>query len=401
MAQLANVLYCTAGTGNWFSYDGAAWSAALGAGATDPPNGASIVCAHTARLFAAGTIAGVYDQVYASNLGAAGAGQWVAATFSFRVGRGEGEAITAMVSAKGWWLCVGKEGSIFMVYADPAAASAATWQIVRVAGSIGCVGKRCLLAFGDYILVLARDGVRKISSNQNQDAPWDVSPPLSEPLQPYVDRINWAFAGKSVLHKYRHFAFVAVPLDSATEPSHVLVWNGRTERWMGVWTGWTPTALATSRFAGVERMLVGDSAGKVNQWKDYASTTLDATYLDNAVDIAGVMRSRSFDFGNQRNAKDGESMQLQFLDSTASATILLVCDGVERARWTESLEETSNQLPVDLPFDLAENRPKRVTKNLDALGEFREAYVEVQHSSKRAQLKSVAISAFVNTTDNE
>lgn len=400
MAQGANTLYVSDGSGQWYSYNGAAWSAALGNTAADPPNGASIMCWHTNRMFAAGTIGGLYDQIHASDIGAAGAGDWDSATQAFRVGHGEGEAVTALCSAKGWWLAVGKEGSIYLVNANPTQ-TVAQWTIGRLAGSVGCVGKRAMVSFGDFLVVLGRDGLRRINATAAEDTPWEISAPFSEPMQPYIDRINWSVANKSVLHKYRHYLFCALPLDSATEPSHVLVWNSRLGTWIGVWTGWTPTAMCTSRFAGVERFIVGDSAGQVNQWKDYTSADLDSTYQDNSTEIPTKLRSKSWNFDQPLNWKDAYFGEVIFTESQGNVDIVIFLDGIEQRSTTFSLFQVTNQLPVNLPFDLAALNPDPVTMSLDGLPEAREMALEVRTTSKRIQIKSLALAAFLNTMKNE
>lgn len=408
MVQGNNLLYCTSGTGQWYSYSGAVWSSALGNTTADPPNGATILCWHTFRMFAAGAIGSLYDQIYVSDLGAAGAGDWDHTAQAFRVGRGEGERIVSMCSGRANWLFVGKEGSIFAVDTTPTI-TVANWPIYRLTDGMGVVGRRAMVLAGSSLWVITPDlSLREIIPSTVEDTPFDIGAPASEPAKPYFDRINRAAQSKIVLHKYGRYLLAAVPLDNATEPSHVLVWNLRLRRidgmpaFIGVWTGWTPTAMGTSRFAGVERFVFGDSAGYVNEWKDYEDQTEDNTYQDNGEEVLATIRSRSWDFGSQRNPKDSESCELQFVNSTATVRALAMFDEEEQARWELGTQEVQNQLPVDLPFDLAVLGPAREAKNMDGLPEFREMYLEVQQTGAgRLELKSMAASAFVNTQENE
>jgi hypothetical protein len=422
MAQGHDKLYCSTGVGQWYSYDGAAWSAGEGTTANDPPVGATIMAWHSAlnRMFASGVIAGQYDALYASLLdnASAGAGKWSAANWSVRVGRGEGERIQAICPAKGFWLAVGKEGSIYMVYADPTALSASQWQIPRLAGSVGVVGSKAMVYGGDSLWCIGpdlalREIIPSIGSIQSGDAPFQLLPAASEPAKPYFDRINEGALSKIALHVYGRYLLAALPLDDAMEPSHVCVWNLRLRvasnvpgatipAFIGVWTGWTPTAFLTSRFAGAERLIIGDSAGRVNEWKDAEDQTLTDTYKDNATAVLATMRGRSWDFQTQRNGKDAESVELQFIDSTPQVDVVAVLDTEEQRRWTVQTQQIQNQLPLQLPFDLAVEGPTRATKNADELLEFREMYLEVQQlSAGRLELKSMAGSAFLNTQANE
>jgi hypothetical protein len=404
MVEGTNLLYCTAGTGQWYSYTGAAWSAALGNTAADPPNGASIICWHTQRMFATGSIGGVNDQIYVSNLLSATTGAWDHATKAFRVGNGDGQAITAMCSAKGYWLAVGKEGSIYMVGADPTQLTLTNWAVRRLTDAVGVVGKRAMVSFGDFLVVFSRDGLRKISSVPSEEGstPWEITTPFSEPVQPYINRVNWAVANKIVLHKYRHYLFCAIPLDSATEPNYVLVWNSRLGSWNGVWLGMTPTAMCTSRFGSQgERFIIGDSTGKVNAWKDYASTSLASTYQENSSELPSELRGKAWNFDAPINWKDGSFAEVIFLNSSGNVDIVAYLDGVEQRRRTSSLLRITNQLPVSLPFDLATANPDPVTMPLDEMPEFREAFIAVETTSGYVEIKSVSVAAFMNTMKNE
>lgn len=400
MEQANNLLYCSDGVNQWQTWSGAAWSGALGATAADPPVGATLMTWWTQRMFAAG-VAAFPDTLYASSLVGAGTGQWVGAANQVRIGRGEGQAITAICGMKGNWLFVGKEGSAYIVDADPQLAMA-NWYIYRVADKVNVVAKRCVLPLVDMVLFLSSDGIRAISPTQANDLPYEVGPPISQPMQPWINRINWAAASKSVAWRYRQFAFFAIPIDQSAEPSHVLVLNLRTKAWMGVWTGWTPTCAEVSRFGAVgDRMLFGDSAGFVNQWKDYAPVSSASTFTDNGAAFPSLGRSRSFNFGEPVNWKDATWGEMRFVDSTATVTIRLYLDGIVAKTWTESLFTVQNSLPLSLPFDLAVMTPKTVPLRMDGLREFNEAFLEFESASDRVVIANLTFSAFLNTHSDE
>lgn len=415
LCQLNQTVYATDGSGNWHSYAPAtdAWTN-LGSGAGNAPVGASMCCVHTERVFAAGPIGGIDDVIYASAIGDAGVGQWSHANFSFRVGRGEGEPIRALCSVTGWWLAVGKEHSIFMVNTDPTLASASGWTVKRLTAGVGVVGRRAMVSAGASFFVVAPDrSLREIQPTQDADVPFEVLPPASEPAQPWFSRINWAQASKIVLHKFGRWLLMACPLDSATDNDTVLVWDLRFRvpaasgtvtfpAFLGTWTGWTPTAMATSRFgADGERLVVGDTTGRVNEWKEDDDEGLAATYRDNGTDVPTTVRTMSWDFGAVRNWKDGESVEVEFVESTALATVAAVLDGVSRRVWEVPTEESEPTLPVMLNFYLASGGPVAAPLALDGLEEFREMYVEITATAGRLQVRRVGASAFLNTTRTE
>lgn len=415
LAQLNQLVYVTAGAGEWNSYNPATdvW-AALGIGVGNPPVGATMICAHTERLFAAGVISGVDDAIYASALGNAGAGQWSHANFQFRVGRGEGEPIRALCSAKGWWLAVGKSNSIFMVNTDPTAASAATWPVKRVARSVGVVGRRAMCNAGESLFVVAPDrSLREIVPQMDADTPFELLPPASEPAQLWFNRINWGVASKIVLHKYERWLLMACPIDGASDNNTVLAWDlryrvpGPTNNvtfpaFLGQWTGWTPTAFETTRFDAVgERLVIGDTDGKVNKWKEDDDEGIAATYKDNADEIPTTIRTASWDFQATRNWKDGESVEIEFVDSTGPATVTAVLDGVTARTWEIATAEQEPVLPVMLDFFLAAGGPVSSPKSIDGLIEFKEMYLEITSAAGRLEVRRVGASAFLNTTRTE
>lgn len=77
---------------------------------------------------------------------------------------------------------------------------------------------------GDY-LYLARDGIRSLARSTS-DTQGGASLPITSPrAQFFIDRINWAYAYKSVAWFHRGLAYFAVPLDTATDPGTVICYD--------------------------------------------------------------------------------------------------------------------------------------------------------------------------------
>lgn len=392
MFQGNNLLYCSSGVGQWQSYNGAAWTA-LGTGAGNPPVGATLACWHTERPFAAGDAANP-DTLYIGDIAGGGAGTW---NNSIRIGRGEGQAITAITTFKGEWLFVGKGGSAYVVITDPTIA-VANWEVLRIADKVGVVAAP--VAMLDTVFFLSSDGIRAMAPTDSPDYPFEVQPPISQPMQPYIDRINWSVARKSVGWRYKEFIYFSVPLDSATEPNYTLVLNTRTQAWMGYWSGWTPTCATITQFQDVDRMVFGDSLGFVNQWKDYLAEGDASRHTDNGVEVPWLLRTRATNVGEPSNFKDPTWAQVRFVDSSLNVRIRIYLDGIEARTFDRSLIKVQNQLPVNLPFNLAQNLPSDQPMALDALREFKEAFMEIEGSG-RVVIRSASFAAFMNTHDDE
>ncbi|MEW6303496.1 MAG: hypothetical protein AB1705_08505 [Verrucomicrobiota bacterium] len=401
IVQGIDKVYIADGTKNLHSWDGAAAPVDLGSGLGNPPAGASILLWHqTNRLFAAG-IATEPDTIYASDILDAGPGAWNHATFKFRVGAGEGDPIIGLVRLPGYWLGVIKRNSIYLVNADPAAATAADWQIPFQTQGVGCVGKRAFVQFGNEALLLARDGIRSVRRMAAAEQQFEIVPPISDAVKQYIDRINWAQASKVAAWRYKELAFFALPLDSATEPSHVIVWNEQLQRWLGVWNGWTPTCFATTRFNDQDRLVIGDTTGRVNQWKDYADEGLESTYQDNGANFTTKLRTRTLNFRDKISTKDGEFVEIEFIESSGTATVTAYYDDEEAAEWIVNMEETTNQLPLALPFDLATTQPTDARRSQSDLSAFKEMYLEIEKDDGKLAVKAVTAAAFLNTVEGD
>lgn len=403
MAQGVDTLAISDGVGNWRSWDGAAFSDlgnTSGTTTSGPPVGATIICWHTGRMFAAG-IASADDTLYASGLLAYGAADWNHVAFKFRVGAGEGDAIRALVPMQDFNLCVLKENSVYIVNADPGETTAADWVITRISRGHGIVGKRAWATFGNDVLYFARDGVRSVRRMAAAAGQYEVAPPISRPMQNYIDRINWSAASTIAAHTYKHLVFFSVPLDTATTPNFTLVYNTRLNCWLGVWTGWTVRQFETTRFAGVERLVLGEQTGLVRRWKDVDDATDDDTYTEDGAAIATKVWPRAWLFGQPINDKDGYHAELRFSVSNAIVRVTAVGDNADLRTWQHDLRQTGIDLPVNLPFDLATTEARTGRRGLRGLKPFNELYLKIEADSGWFALRNVTVSAFLNMLQNE
>lgn len=421
MAQGVNkVLIADGSNSHLNAYDGAAFNS-TGTDATyDAPIGATILTWHTSRMFASGQSANP-DTIYVSVFGplfvAKGtivggnpyAGDWDATNRSFRVGAGDGDPIVAMAPMQAYTLAVLKLNSIWLVTTDPSKDSSTqtpvagfTAQQVNqgIASGIGCVGRDAWCAYGNDVLFFAQDGVRSVQRMQAAAGQWQLSAPLSQPIQPYIDRINRSAWSGIVAIKYAEFAFFFVPLDNSTTNNYVLVWNGRLGKWMGVWTNWTGLCAEQTRFNGIARLVFGDNTGLVNQWKDYIGTnsvTDDATYFDNGAAYPTQIWTRSFQFGDAIMDKSTYNAIMRFTAGNATINLTWTGDLSDLRQWQGQPQPTGDILGVGtLPFLLASNKPMKVNKGLRGLPAFNEGYLKIESNSGWFFLRSAAVGAMMN-----
>lgn len=403
MAQGVDKVLCSDGAGNLQSWDGAAFTD-LGNGANSPPVGVTILCWHTGRMFVSGQPANP-DTIWLSTRLEFGVGAWNSTTRSFRIGGGEGDPIMAMASLQGNVLAVMKESSVWLVVTDPQAEPpdfSAEQNAESLSYGVGCVGKHAWCMYGNDLMFMAQDGVRSIRRMISASGQYELSAAMSEPIQPYIDRINPAKRHLITATKYLEFAFFAVPLDSSTYNNAVLVWNGRLAKWLGCWEGWTPAEWAVTKIDGEQHLTFGDNSGYVNEWKDTESTTDNATYLDNSVAIATKLWTRSFLFGDPVSNKNFYNAILRFTAGQATVNLTAMGDISEARRWSGVLEPTGDILGVGIlapapgGFLLQSTSPSQVIRGLRGLGDFNEAFLKIESVAGWWQLRNVTLSAFVN-----
>lgn len=403
MAQGVNAVLLSDGTLNMRSWDGTSFTDLGNTAATttsDPPVGATILCWHAGRMFASG-IASKDDTIYASFLLQFGSSKWDHTNFSFRVGGGDGDPIRALASLQNFNLAVLKENSVYLVNCDPSQTTAANWTVQKVASGLGCVGKRAWCAWGNDLFFMSRDGLRSLQRMQAAAGQYDVSAPLSEPMQPYIDRINWSHANLICAKAYKSLLLFAVPLDSATTCDTVLVFNARLQRWIGLWTGWKPGVFEVTRFNDVLRLVVGQSDGLVRQWKDFGDLNDDDTYTEDAAPIATEAWLRSMLFGEPVNDKDGYHAELRFSVSNAIVNVTAVGDNAELRSWSADVRQTGPSLPVNLPFDLSNPATVTARRGLRGLKPFNEVYLKISTDSGWWALRNVTVSAYLNMLQNQ
>lgn len=98
-------------------------------------------------------------------------------------------------------------------------------NLTVLSNNVGCVASRSIQYIpgsnvGD-IIFLSYEGFRAIKRSE-QDVVQGASPPLSDPIQDTIDRINFAYAQKAVSAVVGIYYHCAVPLDGATTNTHIL-----------------------------------------------------------------------------------------------------------------------------------------------------------------------------------
>jgi hypothetical protein len=313
---------------------------------------------------------------------------------------------------QGFTMAVLKRNSVWLLTTNPALDDGTNTVTTfaanqAISSGIGCVGRDAWCVYGNDVLFMAQDGVRSVQRMQAAAGQWQLTSPISQPIQPYISRINQAVWSKIVAIKYQEFAFFFVPMDNSTTNNFCLVYNGRLQKWIGAWTGalnssmayttWTANCVEVTRFLGTQQLVFGDTFGFVNGWKDLSSNTDDNTYLDNGVGFPTQVWTRSFQFGEPINSKTVYNTILRFSAGNASLALSWVADTAVAKSWKGNFAPTGDILGVGtLPFLLESTIPIKVIKGIRGLPAFNEAYISIQSFTGWFWLKNIVATAYLN-----
>jgi len=98
----------------------------------------------------------------------------------------------------------------------------------------GAVSRDAVVQMGPDVWFLSEGGVYSVA--QTQDAQLQAAAePISAPIQPLLDRVNWAVASAAQAVSHNGRFFLAVPLDDATYNNALLVYDQVSQQWWGYW----------------------------------------------------------------------------------------------------------------------------------------------------------------------
>lgn len=398
-AQLINFMYFVDGNGPAQRYDGtsitsgtASWGVT-----TVPPNGCSGICTHQNRLIVWGDPSNP-QYLYISDIISSN----FASTNLVQVGTGDGDNIIGCLSWISDQLLVFKERSIYVADTSQGVGSSAALQ--RIHNTVGCVSKRTIKQIGadkvgQDVFFLARDGVRSVLTTI-QDGQQGITPPISYPINDWIQRINWGVASTSNAVYWNNRYLIALPIDSASTPNYVFVYHTINQSWSGYWLGWTPKIFCITGFAENPHLTFGDASGNVMQWLDYVPLTgeTEVDYKDNGVDISSSITTKAYNFSQFQNNKIGHNVECEFFDSEAAINLYVNMDGsgpIQSISNFDSSLDPGFMVPFSVPLVIAAGGVRRASNDLLQYGEFREIQLTVSSTSGKVALKTINLLAFL------
>ena len=288
----------------------------------------------------------------------------------------------------------------------------ADWTVQILSDTVGCVAGRTVAQVNKDIFFLSNDGIRSVSRSVADDFS-AVGVPVSEGVKDVIARINKNFisTANAVFHDNRYM--LALPLDSATSPSHILVYNAIFNSFEGLWDIAASKMVETNFSSGFSvngvKLAIGSPTGQVGHYLGYknvdgTSIDQDADFKDHGTSYTSRVFSKSYDFGDRLSQKAGSHYEVEFWYSGSTNATLSMrrdTDGNDVTLGT-SVDTTSAgglTLPFTTPATLSSQTVKRRADSLRSYGKWRNIRLKIEAPSRKLSVRSILVAANPDTIE--
>tara|TARA_R100001082_G_scaffold101707_1_gene71382 strand:+ start:2189 stop:4453 length:2265 start_codon:yes stop_codon:yes gene_type:complete len=292
---------------------------------------------------------------------------------NFRINQGSEDELVALIKVDSTTVAAFKSNSIYVVsnlYGN--ATDAILDEVTRDFGAVSF--KSTIQVGSDVWFLSSKKGICSLSVASHGKV-HAVQLPVSEAIQPIIDRINWPYAHKAVAATYGNRYYCAVCLDGAEENNAVLVYDLLQK----AWSGYDQAAdvlkvkdFVEMEFQGKRRLFFLSTDGFINLYDDELTMcgfvdekpkTLDSTAEDygaiDKVDVSDEVTTRGYT-ANDIAIKKWRSADIQMATSNPSFSITAIYDGPEEDDQSLTLNADGNAASksfdrtlYDKPFDAA------------------------------------------------
>ena len=372
------------------------------------PPALRLVRQFTNRIFAVGTGTN-RNTLYASDI--LDAEVWKS-TNSIIIGGDDGEDIVAIQPFYDYEILVFKPNKIYLVTADPTATTAAGWTVRLLNDRIGCVSGRSVNFVNKDVFFLSNDGIRSVARSIADDF-YIVGTPISEPVKNIIARINKNYVTLCNGSFYNNRYFLAIPLDTAITPSHILVYNALFNAFEGLWSIAASRMVITNFSSGfavnAQKLAFGSPTSRVGHYLGYKDAdTADATtdYLDyvSTGSYTSSVTSKAYEFDDRIAQKFGSHYEIEFFNSgstNASISMRRDTDGttVGIASSVDTRSSGGITLPFTLPATLSAQTVKRVANSLRSYQKWRNMRMIISAPSKKLSVRGIMLAANPDTIE--
>jgi hypothetical protein len=200
---------------------------------------------------------------------------------------GESDAVMALVPLGDDTLLVLKENSVLAL--TGLSGERTEWRLQEITREYGCVAPLTARNVGSDVWFLSRRGVVSVARTVAGER-FGVAQPVSDPIQRYMDQVDWGHAAQAAAEVWGNLYVLAVPTkgQETVVNNLVLPYSFLNQQWAGEWCGDTLRPALWSRLPvyGEERLSFVDADGVV-RW-------LSDDFLDGDTDINVELTTRGY-----------------------------------------------------------------------------------------------------------
>ena len=276
---------------------------------------------------------------------------------NFKINQGSEDELVSLVRINNSTVACFKTDSIYIVSNIYGNLSDITLD--EVTREYGAVGKNSVVQVGsDVVFLSGKRGVTSLGIADNGKVT-AVDVPLSDPIQPLIDRINWNYATEATAAYHNNRLYMAVPLDGALYNNAILVYDFLAKAWAGYDDG---NAIKVKKFIettyqGKRRLFFLDTEGFINLYDDALTECGFVDEVPNPSDVGKLLVEQVSDevttrgyTGSSLLSKRWASAEVQLATNDPTFTVTAVFDGASED--TKKLAEgvTFDRTKYDKPF---------------------------------------------------
>jgi len=309
---------------------------------------------------------------------------------NFRINQGSEDELISLVRINDTTVACFKSNSIYI--ASNVYGNLSDLILDEVTREYGAIGRNSIVQVGsDVAFLSSKKGVTSLSIASNGKVT-AVDIPLSEAIQPLIDRINWNTASNSAAAYHNNRLYMAVPIDGSSYNNVILVYDFLTKAWAGYDDG---EAVKVKQFVetthqGKRRLFFLSTDGFINLYDD---TLTDCGFVDevpnpndsgllSVAQINDEIVTRGYSAGNI-TTKKWKSAEIQVETSDPNFVVRTQFEGPEEndLELTPVGGKTLSRTKYSRPFDKVDYA--QTMANNDFSTKFREDYsVKLAHNSE-------------------
>ena len=195
---------------------------------------------------------------------------------------------------------------------------------------VGCSARRSIVQIANKVFFLSDPGIYGLEFLDAYNLR-GLEVPISEPIKPYVDRINQNYAFKACGAYFDQRFFLAVALDEASENSHILIYSVLNQGWESIdvvaSAGFNVRDMLVAREGSENALFITTSEGGVHKVEgfdggDQISVTAGSP-LSETVAVSSILQTREYDVDriDRKYFARGELHLKSDADSTSDAAL--------------------------------------------------------------------------------